>query len=622
MLKNQNIICISSIDWDFVWQGHQEIMTTFARNGNRVLFIENTGVRSPRVKDVPRLLKRIRNWFKSTRGFRDEGKNLYVFSPIFFPFPYSRAAQFFNNILFVRTLKRWLKVNWFSDPILWTFLPTRTALNLTEQINNKLIVYYCIADFNELVRKKKTLKSVEKRILKKCDVVFAQGEKIKKKCSEYNKNVSIFPFGVNIDNFVNKDFDHSEIPKEILFIPKPLIGYIGGIHQHIDFKLLKDLINRNQKWSFVFVGPIQTNIKALEIYKNAFFLGQKEFSELPKYLSQFDVCLIPYNVSQYTDTVYPTKLNEYFAMGKPVISTPLPEVVEFNKRNNHAVFLASTVEEHEAEINKVLREEREEKKKERIEIAKNHSWSKTIEKMSHILEEAFDKKKGKTINWQKQFQRLYVKTRRKIVGLITFFVLIWALIFHTPFIWWLAKPLLVLDLPKKADAIVVLAGGVGESGNAGQGYEERVEYAVELYKKGFADYMIFSSGYLYKFKEAQMMKLLAISLGVQQQNISLEEKASSTYQNVKYTKEILYKKGWNEILLVSSPFHMRRVSLIFKNIAENIDVSYTPIPYSLYYDWPRDLHLISLHKQITTNQLRGLIHEYLGIVYYWWKGWI
>ena len=141
MLKNQNIICISSIDWDFVWQGHQEIMTTFARNGNRVLFIENTGVRSPRVKDVPRLLKRIRNWFKSTRGFRDEGKNLYVFSPIFFPFPYSRAAQFFNNILFVRTLKRWLKVNWFSDPILWTFLPTRTALNLTEQINNKLIVF-------------------------------------------------------------------------------------------------------------------------------------------------------------------------------------------------------------------------------------------------------------------------------------------------------------------------------------------------------------------------------------------------------------------------------------------------------------------------------------------------
>lgn len=622
MIKNKDIICISSIDWDFIWQGHQEIMLTFARNGNRVLFIENTGVRSPRVKDFPRLIKRIRNRFKSIKGFRDEGKNLYVFSPIFFPFPYSKAAQIFNNILFIRTLKKWLKINKFSDPIIWTFLPTRIALNLIEKINNKLIVYYCIADFNELVMKKRSLQIVEKQLLRKCDVVFAQGEMIKKKCSEYNKNVSIFPFGVNIDNFINKDFKDSEIPEEIHTIQKPIIGYIGGIHRHIDFELLKNLISRNPNWSFVFIGPIQSDIKDLKFQSNAYFLGQKNFFELPKYLYQFDVCLIPYDISQYTDTVYPTKLNEYFAMGKPVVSTPLPEIVEFNKRNGNYVFLASTAEEYEKEINRALSEKEVKKENERIEIAKNHSWKRTIEEMSNIIENTIEKKANETINWQKQLKVIYRKARSKIIGFVTSLALIWILIFHTPFVWWLAKPLLISDPPRKADTIVVLAGGVGESGTAGQGYEERVEYAVELYKKGFADYMIFSSGYLYRFKEAQMMKLLAISLGVQQQNIFLEEKASSTYQNVEYTKEILDKKGWNKILLVSAPFHMRRVSLVFKNIAENIDVSYTPIPYSLYYNWPRDLHLISMNKQITTKQLRGLIHEYLGIIYYWWKEWI
>jgi len=617
MIKNENIICISSIDWDFIWQGHQEIMANFARNGNKVLYIENTGIRSPRFEDVPRLLKRVRNWSKSVKGFREERKNLYVFSPLFFPFPYSRVAQFFNNILFVRILKRWLKINRFFDPILWTFLPTRTALNLTEKIFNKLIVYYCIADFNELVKNKRAFQSVEKSLLKRCDVVFAQGEEIKKRCSQYNNNVSIFPFGVNIENF-----DNLEIPPEMFSIPKPIIGYIGGIHRHIDLKLLKNLIKRNKKWSFVFVGPVQIDIDDIKIQKNAYFLGQKEFSELPRYISYFDVCLIPYDVSKYTATVYPTKLNEYFAMGKPVVSTPLPEVIDFNRKNNNSVFLASTIEEHEREINKALKEEKEEKKKERIEIAKNHSWSKTIENMSQTIEKALDEKESKTINWQEQLKMLYAKTRRKALGLTFSFVLIWILIFHTPLIWWLAKPLLVSDTPKKADAIVVLAGGVGESGNAGQGYEERVQYSVELYKKDFAHHLMFSSGYVYRFKEPQVMKALAISLGVKEENIILEEKANSTYKNVKNVKEILDRKGWNKILLVSSPFHMRRVSLVSNRIAKDKNILYTPIPYSLYYKWPRDFSLISLYKQITIKQIRGLLHEYLGIVYYWWKGWI
>ena len=78
MLKGHNILCISSIDWGFVWQGHQEIMSTLAANGNKVLFIENTGVRSPRLSDLPRLRQRFTNWRKGTKGFRQERENLIV----------------------------------------------------------------------------------------------------------------------------------------------------------------------------------------------------------------------------------------------------------------------------------------------------------------------------------------------------------------------------------------------------------------------------------------------------------------------------------------------------------------------------------------------------------------
>ena len=81
MLRGQDIVCISSIDWDFIWQGHQEIMSTLAAHGNRVLFIENTGVRAPTLQDLPRLKRRLVNWWRSTRGFRKEKENLYLYSP-------------------------------------------------------------------------------------------------------------------------------------------------------------------------------------------------------------------------------------------------------------------------------------------------------------------------------------------------------------------------------------------------------------------------------------------------------------------------------------------------------------------------------------------------------------
>jgi hypothetical protein len=79
MLKNNDIICISSIDWDFIWQGHQEIMSAFAANGNRVLFIENTGVRSPGIRDISRIGKRFSNYFKGVKAYaRNPRTSTYI----------------------------------------------------------------------------------------------------------------------------------------------------------------------------------------------------------------------------------------------------------------------------------------------------------------------------------------------------------------------------------------------------------------------------------------------------------------------------------------------------------------------------------------------------------------
>ena len=118
MLYRGDVVCISSIDWDFIWQGHQEIMSVLAANGNRVLFVENTGVRAPNISDAPRLWKRFVNWKSGYKGIRKISENLFVYSPLVLPFPYSRLALMINKALMLSVMKKWMRSMEFINPAL------------------------------------------------------------------------------------------------------------------------------------------------------------------------------------------------------------------------------------------------------------------------------------------------------------------------------------------------------------------------------------------------------------------------------------------------------------------------------------------------------------------------
>lgn len=616
MLHSQNIICISSIDWDFIWQGHQEIMSTFAANGNRVLFIENTGIRAPTIRDLPRIKKRFVNWSKGIRGIRKEKEDLYIFSPVVFPFPYSRIARWINKYLLLSCLRKWMKVMDFNDSIIWTFLPTGLALDLINYINKKAIIYYCIDNFavsSSLARK---VRSTEKKLIKQSDLVFVTANELYDYCSQYNKRVYAFPFGVNIEDFEKVRIEEqTQIYEDFENIKRPVIGYVGGVHKWIDQDLIKNLAEVHPEYSFVFIGPIQTDISSLSNIKNIHFLGQKLHDQLPHYVNSFTVTIIPYLLTDYTKNVYPTKLNEYLALAKPVVSTDLLEVRKFNERYGDIVSVGKDLQEFTECLEKAVNNKIDEQTiKRMVEVAQDNSWQKKIKQMSSLIEQAIERRKhDKDLMWKENLLKFYRKTRRRLVGAGIACLLVYLLLFQTPFLWFVARPLKISQSPKQADAIVVFAGGVGESAQAGQGYEERVMHAVNLYKKGFADYMIFSSGYVYAIREAEVMKALAISLGIPANRIILEKKAASTYENIKFTKEILDKRDWNKILVVSSPYHMGRVSLVYKKVDPELDVIYTPIPRSIFY---------GDGKYTRLKHIRAILHEYLGILYYYFKGYI
>lgn len=599
-------------------------MSALARDGNRVLFIENTGVRSPRIKDIPRLKKRFRDYFKGITGIRKERDNLYIFSPIVLPFPYSQIARYINKYLILSVLQRWMKILDFADPIIWTFLPTGVSLDIISSINKKLLIYYCIDNFAFSSASARKIGRTETQLLRISDLVFVTSKALYDYCIQYSDKVEIFPFGVNIDSFERVRIADSEAPLELRDIKKPIAGYIGGVHKWIDQELVRSLAQRHSDYSFVFVGPLQTDISSLSKIKNIFFLGNKKHEELPNLVKNFSVALIPYHITDYTKNVYPTKLNEYLAMGKPVVSTALPEVEMFNRRYRDIVYIGNNPEEFGDCLERAVREDEEGLRKRRIEAARENSWQRRIEQMSDLIEPAVTQKLlARESGWKESLTAFYRTFRRRFVRTTAVIGLTYLLLFYTPFIWFLAEPLKITDTPRKADVIVVFAGGVGESGKSGQGYLERVEEAVRLYKGGYAKHIIFSSGYMNVFEEPMVMKAIAVSLGVPQEAIILEDKGGNTYENVKFSSRILADNGWNEILLVSSPYHMRRVDLVFSKIAKDIKVTYTPVSKSSFYAHrTKNIYAGGFCQQVNLVQIKGIFHEYLGILYYWWKGYI
>jgi uncharacterized SAM-binding protein YcdF (DUF218 family)/glycosyltransferase involved in cell wall biosynthesis len=499
----------------------------------------------------------------------------------------------------------------FSRPILWTFLPTPLTLDLIRLLDPKVIVYYCIDNLSESSLSARRIARSETEVLRRSDLVFVTSQNLYDLARPYAAKVEIFPFGVDLEHFekVRTLPEEASLPEEMRRIPRPIAGYVGGIHKWLDQRLVVEVAESLPGVSFVFIGPHQTNVNKLRQLPNVHLLEERSHEEIPHYVRAFDVGLIPYVVGNYTDNVYPTKLNEYLAMGKPVVSTDLKEIRNFNRTNGNLVRVGSDKREFAAGIEEAIREDKEECWYERIAAAGQNSWQKRIEGMSRLIVETLEAaERSAEKRWEERLLAFYRGSSR-IAAAAGGLLFLYLLISYTPLVWGLAAPLKLEDAPRPADAIVVLAGGVGESGLAGEGYQERVTHAVALYHSRHARHLIFSSGYSYLFKEAEIMRVLAVSLGVPAEAIALEEKAGSTYENVKFVKEILFQNRWRSILLVSSPYHMRRASLTFRKVAPEIAVTHTPVPESQFY-----------HHSVGASlpQVRGILQEYLGILYYWW----
>ena len=272
----------------------------------------------------------------------------------------------------------------FKDFILGMARPFLSPV--IKKLHPLLSYYDCPDEYREFPgfrADQRLLKKSEEDLLKSVDLVFCSSQWLREDKSHFNKNCFLIPNGVDLELFRNRDSD-LENPPDMIGIEKPILGYIGTVGEWLDFDTLKDLARARPDWSIVIVGP-STSKRFYSIMKspsNIHWLGEKEYHELPKYLRDFDVCLIPFKVNEFTKRIYPTKLHQYLAVGKPVVSSPLPDLESFSS----SVEFYTDAKEMEIKIEKLLKEDSERKVLERKRVASENTWDRRIESMVHILD--------------------------------------------------------------------------------------------------------------------------------------------------------------------------------------------------------------------------------------------
>jgi glycosyltransferase involved in cell wall biosynthesis len=383
LLHGANIICLSSIDWAFNWQLPQEVASAFAVGGNRVLFVENTGVRRPTFKDASRLRARFRNWRRTGGGVRTASHGVDVHSPLLLPFPYARAAVAVSARLLLRTARKWL----LGDPgrplIVITFLPTPLARAVIRGLQPDLAVYYCADRLTETSAEARKLRHSEPQLLAEADLVLTTSHGLQATAATVAKRVELLPCGVRASEFEQARRDGGRSPAGP---PGPLIGFTGTLRKHIDIALLSEVAVLAPELNFVFVGPIETDVSRLAAHPNVRLIGPVPHAEVVRYTAGLDVGILPYVISDYTADVMPVKLKEFLAAGLPILATELPEICRFADQHPGLITFAGDAVTFVAGLRAAITDNDPASEKRRMEVARQYDWTEQIARMSGWME--------------------------------------------------------------------------------------------------------------------------------------------------------------------------------------------------------------------------------------------
>lgn len=320
-LNDTDLICFCHLRWNFVYQRPQHLLSRFA-NYTRVFIFEE-----PIFHDAPDKLH-----------IHESSKNIYVVTPHIqhgccHEEVLNKQKEMLSNLISVMDVSKY--ISWYYTPM---------ALAFTDHLNPNLVVYDCMDELSAFKFAPQELKEMEKRLMEKADVVFTGGYSIYEAKKNDHKNIYPFPSSIDKKHFAQARTIEND-PEDQAHIPHPRFGFYGVIDERFDIDMIAKVAKAKPDWNFVLIGPVvKIDPASLPHYSNIYYLGGKSYQELPQYLAGWDVAIIPFAMNESTKYISPTKTPEYLAAGKPVISTPIRDVVS-PYADNKLVNIAENAEE-------------------------------------------------------------------------------------------------------------------------------------------------------------------------------------------------------------------------------------------------------------------------------------
>lgn len=366
-------------DWGAHPSSTQHLIRQFLPH-RKVIWVNSLGLRAPRLgmRDGMRMLRKLgdlasRRPVAETVAPDEAGVPDEIIAPAALPLPGNETAASLTRAFVTRQVNAAMNRLGVRRPVLWTSLPT--AEPLLGAFGERAVVYYAGDDFGSLegVDHRAVLR-LEEKLAERAELILAASPEIAARFP--SERTMVAPHGVDVALFSTRQ----PLPTDLPLDGSPIVGFYGSLSGWIDVPLVHKAACAFPDTNFVLIGAVNTDVAALERLKNVHFLGPKKHSELPAYVQNFDVAILPFRDTPQIRACNPLKLREYLASGAAVASTDFPALDPYRA----LIHVGQDADGFIKAIEMALKDKARASLRQRA--VKNETWSRRAEDIAAVID--------------------------------------------------------------------------------------------------------------------------------------------------------------------------------------------------------------------------------------------